>query len=152
MFAEHERHHGLEHRHFDRLTDAALLAPIKRRRDMTDGGGANGAVDHGHRHIARHAIADARDQRGNTDRALDQIVIGRLGRIGAALAVTKHAHIDDARVDRRDVGIGQLQTRHGLRPYVVDQHVSLCGQTQQGRASGGLFQIKYQRTLVTIAV
>ncbi len=108
VLTEYKRHHGFKHRHFYRLAKAGFLAPIQSRRNLPDRSSADGAVDHRYRHITWHTVADGGDQRRNADRALNQVVVGRFGGIGPALPVTKHANVNDARIDRRDVGVGQI--------------------------------------------
>ena len=123
VIAHDETCHGLEHRDIDALAMPGAVAMHQAGADRADRGEPDDAVDQRVGHIARHAVAGLRHQCRQRRGALDQIVIGGLCRIGPVLAEAEHAGIDQPRIDLRDHVIAELQTRHRLRPHIVDQHV-----------------------------
>ena len=122
------------------------------RADRADRVQADDAVDQRVRDIARHAVAGPRHQRRQRGRALDQIVIGGLRRIGTILAEAEHAGIDQARIDLGHHVVAEVEPRHRLRAHVIDQHVGGGDQPQRRVASGRLFQIERERALAAIGV
>ncbi|MNN21609.1 hypothetical protein D3C81_1349380 [compost metagenome] len=125
VVAEDEGGHGLEHRDVDALPLAAAFAVEQRGAHRIHRAHADDAVGHSQWHVARHVGAGLHGQGRQRSRALDQVVVGRLGRVGAALAVAVDADVDDPRVDRRHRRVVQPQPHHRLRAHVVDQHVGI---------------------------
>ena len=152
VVAHHKTRHGLEHRNVDALATPGAVAMHQAGADRTDSSQTHDAVDQRIRHIARHAVAGLRHQRGKRGGALDQIVISGLCRIGAVLTETEHAGIDQPRIDFRNHVVAELQPRHRLRPHVVDQHVGGRDQPQHGVAPGRLLQIEADRALAAVGV
>ena len=142
VIAHHEAGHGFEHRYIDALAAAGTVTVDKGGADRTHGREPDNTVDQRIRDIARHAVGGLRHQRRQCRRALDQIVIGGLRRIGPILAEAEHTGIDQARVDFRYDVVTKIQPRHGLRAHVVYQHVGGFDQPQHSVAPGGLLQIE----------
>ncbi len=120
--------------------------------DGADSRQTDDAVDQRIGHIARHAVAGLRHQRGKRGGALDQIVVSGFCGIGAVLAEPEHAGIDQLGIDLRDHVIAELQPRHRLRPHVVDQHIGGRDQPQHGVAPGRLLQVEDDAALAAIGV
>ncbi|MNQ68974.1 hypothetical protein D3C85_835470 [compost metagenome] len=152
MVTEYELRHGLEHGDVDRLANASALPVVERGAYRAHGAHADDAVGHRQRHVARHVGAGLHGQGRQRHGTLDQVVVCRLGGVGAALAVTVDADVDDLWVDRSYRRIVQLQSGHGLRADVVDQHVDVGGQFQQCLAALGLLEVKDDTALVAVGL
>ncbi|MNK99487.1 hypothetical protein D3C87_1198820 [compost metagenome] len=120
--------------------------------DGVRGAQADDAIGHGAGRIARLLGAGQLRQHRDAACALDQVVVGRLGGIGAVLPVAVHADIEDARVHGSDGVVVQAQARHGLRPHVVDQHVGARGQAQHRLPACRLLQVEHQASLAAVRV
>ncbi|MEG1680762.1 MAG: hypothetical protein RR326_11755, partial [Stenotrophomonas sp.] len=83
---------------------------------------------------------------------MNQVVIGRFGRVRTRLAIAHTAHVDDAWIDRLDIRVGQAEPRHGLRAHVVDEHIGIAHQTQQCLAPFGFFQVQNNAALAAVGV
>jgi hypothetical protein len=117
-----------------RCTRLAQIAPDRRQTDDT--------IDQCIGDVARNAIAGLRHQGRQCGRALDQIVISGLGRIGTVLAEAEHAGINQARIDPGDDIVAELKPRHCLGSHIVDQHIGGCDQAEDHVAARGLFQVE----------
>ena len=144
--------HGLEHRDIQALTAPGAVAMHQAGADRADRGQPDDAVDQRIRDIARGVVAADRHQVRQRRAALDQIVIGRFGRIGPVLAKAEHAGIDQARIEFRNHVIAEPQSCHRLRPDVVDQHVGSGDQSQRRVAPGRLLQIEAETALAAVGV
>ena len=120
MVAHHETRHGFEHRNIDALTDAGAVSMHQTGKDRAHGVEPDDTVHQRIRHIARRTVTAARHQMRQRRTALDEIVIGGLRCIGAVLAESKHAGVDQSWIDGGDVLIAQPQPLHRLRAHVVD--------------------------------
>ncbi|MCY1225839.1 hypothetical protein D3C81_959840 [compost metagenome] len=152
VVAQHELRHGLEHRHVDGLACAGALAVEQSCRHGIGRGERDDAIGDGARRIARHVGTCAPGERGNGHGALDQVVIGGLGGVRAALAIAVDTDVQDARVDLGDLFVAEVQACHGLRAHVVDQHIGIGGEAQQRFAPGGLLQVQHDAALAAIDV
>ncbi|SPA23071.1 hypothetical protein CBM2633_B90362 [Cupriavidus taiwanensis] len=152
VVAQDELRHGLEHRHVDRLALAAAFAVEQPCGDGVDRGQADDTVGDRAGRVARHVAAGQLRQRGNRNRALDQVIVGGLGRVRAALPVAVQAYVQDARIHLRDFLVAQVQPRHRLRAHVVDQHVGIGGDAQQRLTPGGGFQVEHHAALAAVGV
>lgn len=110
------------------------------------------AVGDGDGDVAWRAVAGGREQSRNRRRALDQIIIGGFGGIGAGLAVAERADIDDGGIDRGQRLVVEAEPRHRLRAHIVDQRVGALGQSQQRVAPLRLFEIEHDAALAAIGI
>ena len=152
VVAEHALHQRFEHRHLDRLAFAAAQPVDQRPEHGVDQAQARVAVGHRHRDVARPLGAGALEQAGDARHALHQVVERGLGRIGAVLAETDPANVDDGRVGRGHGFVRQPQSRHRGRPHVVDEDVGVLGQPEHGIAPGGLLQVEHDAALVAVVL
>ena len=123
MLAEHDLQQVLEHRHVDPLAFSRLLSVVERRAHRARHLLADRAVRDDDRRVARCFRALHLEERRNPRRALDEIVVRRIRRVRPALAVAEAADVDDARIHRPHIRVGELEPRHRLRSDVVDQHI-----------------------------
>lgn len=101
---------------------AVPLAMDKRAGDGKCQLQTGGAIREDQRHVPRLRAPDLR-QEGGAGHALDQVVVRRSPRVGAALAEAESSHINDARIDAANVLVRQPQARHGLRMQIAHEHV-----------------------------
>ena len=99
VVAHDETRHGLEHRNIQTLAASGAVAMHEACANRANRRETDDAIDQRVRNVARHAVAGLRHQRRQRGRALDQVVIGGLGGIGAILAEAEHAGIDQPRID-----------------------------------------------------
>ena len=125
MVAEHEAHHGLEHRDVHALPTASAATGDQAGKDAAHRRDTNDAIRHRRGHKAGRAVAGAGNQIRERGRALYQVVVGGPRGIGAILAEAKEASVDNARIDLFHGLVIQAETRHCLRAHVVDQHVRI---------------------------
>ena len=152
MVAHHELRERLEHRHLDRLAAAGALR-------IEDGGQQRDrrlqphrAVGQRDRRVARLGATLLREQRGDADGPLNQVVVRGLAGVRAVFAVTEGADVDDLRIHRRHRVVTQAEPRHRLRADVVDQRIATRRQTQAGIAALGLLEVEDDRALVAVQV
>jgi hypothetical protein len=86
---------------------------------------ADNAVGNGQRHIARRSIARLREQRWNTARALNEVVVRWPRRVGTILAITEYAGIDDCGIAGGDILVSKAEPCHRLWPHIVDEDVGI---------------------------
>jgi hypothetical protein len=152
VIAQDELRHGLEHGHDHRLALAALLARIQRSRDRIDRMQARDPVAQRHGRIGRLAAAVLLGQPGHAGRPLDQVVVGRLGRIGAGLIEAAAAHMDQARMALLQRLPVQAQSGHGLGPHIADEDIGIGQQLQQRLARCGLLEIQHHGALALVGL
>ena len=90
----------------------------------------------GHAHQAAHA--------------LDDVVVARARRIGAALAKTRQAAIHQARVDGLQAGVIEPVARHVADLEVLDEHVAVLGQLAHQRLALRLGNVAGNAALVAV--
>ena len=149
MLDHDERHHGLEHRDFDELPAAGLLAGIQRRQDRLRRHQPAGLVAQDGRRVARLAgqpVHQARD----AAQALDDVVIGRPPAVGPVLAPAVNAGIDQPRIALAERVRAEPQRLELLRPDVVDEHVGPIDQPQQHLARRRGLQVEHDAALVAV--
>ena len=152
MIDEDEIRHRLEHRHIDALPAAGDVAVAQRREDGVDGKQTDDAVGDRQRHVARRPIAGFGEQRRNATSALDQIVVSRPRRIRPVLPIAEHAGVNDRGIAGGDVLVGKAETRHRLRPHIIDEHVGIRRQAQQHVAAGRLLEIERDAPFVAVHI
>ena len=150
MLDHDEGDQRLEHRHFDRLSLAGLLARIKRRQYRRDDAVGAGLVGNDRGHEAR-LVGDHGLQRGKTRARLDDVVIGGLRSHRSRGAVAVGGEINEARIDLLELLVLDAEALGGRRPIVVHQHVSGLGELEQRLAPALLLEVEHDRTLGAIA-
>ena len=98
--------HGFEHRDFDHLSAAGVLAMEQRREYRLRGHQAAGLVGQDGRHVARLA-RQGLHQAGDADEALDDVIIGRPPTIGTVLAPAVDGRVDEPWPPRHERVVAQ---------------------------------------------
>ena len=93
-----------------------------------------------------------RVQRGKARQALDDIVIGRFGGIGAVGGKAVGTRIYQRGIDLAQVVIADLQPRGGGGAHRVHEHVGIADQIVQHRQRVGLFQVQRDDLLAAVHV
>ena len=146
-----EAGHALHHRHLDELT---LAGPGVVEHGRQDGLGHEVAAhlvgdQHGQQawgRIAVGAVEDVRQARGR----LDQVVIGRLARVGTVRAIARAMHIDDVGLDRLDGVVVEAQPRQAVVAHRGGEHVAGLDQPAQRLLGFLLAQVEQHRALVAV--
>ena len=77
-------------------------------------------------------------------------VEARLLGVRSLLAVAGHRGIDQARVERRHVGVAHLQSLAHLERKIHHHHVGGLHQTIEGGAAVGVLEVEHDRALVAV--
>ena len=152
MVAEHEGHHGFEHRDVHPVPAAGAPPREKAGQDGAHGRLPHDAIGHGRGHVAGDAARRPRDEVRQRGGALDQVVVGRAGGIRPVLPEAEEARVHDARIDRRYGLVVEPQPRHRLGAHVVHEHVRIREQPLERLRAVGVLQVKHDAALVAVGV
>ena len=148
---QHKSGKSFVHRHVDQAAAPGHGAPVQRGKHGAGQAHAGDLVGEQALHKAGHAVV-AGIEGGQARRSLDHVVDGRSVGTGVGLGKAGGGAIQDARVDRSDRLVGEVQPVHRAAPDVVDEHVSRTDELAQHGAPVRRFEVDGDRTLAAVEI